>query len=81
MTVLLEGRSDPSRRFCETYGNKVRIVFKDFPLPNHAQAFKALKRRTAPGDQGKYWEMHDRCSPTSERWKCPPSKTRPRPWA
>jgi protein-disulfide isomerase len=44
----------------ETYGNKVRIVFKDFPLANHAQAPKAAEAAHCAGDQGKYWEMHDR---------------------
>jgi protein-disulfide isomerase len=43
----------------QTYGNKVRIVFKDFPLPNHAEAFKASEAAHCSGEQGKYWEMHD----------------------
>ena len=43
----------------QTYGNKVRLVFKDFPLPNHAEAFKASEAAHCAGDQGKYWEMHD----------------------
>jgi protein-disulfide isomerase len=34
-------------------------VFKDFPLPNHAQAFKAAEAARCAGDQGKYWQMHD----------------------
>jgi len=43
----------------KTYGDKVRIVFKDFPLPNHPQAPKASEAAHCAGDQGKYWEMHD----------------------
>ncbi len=35
-------------------------MFKDFPLPNHAQAFKASEAAHCAGEQGKYWEMHDR---------------------
>jgi protein-disulfide isomerase len=35
-------------------------VFKDFPLPNHAQAPKASEAAHCAGEQGKYWEMHDR---------------------
>jgi protein-disulfide isomerase len=43
----------------QVYGNKVRMVFKDFPLPNHAEAFKASEAAHCAGEQGKYWEMHD----------------------
>ena len=43
----------------ETYGNKVKIVFKDFPLPNHPQAPKAAEAAHCAAEQGKYWEMHD----------------------
>jgi protein-disulfide isomerase len=37
----------------------VRVVFKDFPLPNHALAAKAAEAAHCAGEQGKYWEMHD----------------------
>jgi len=43
-----------------SYGDKVRIVFKDFPLPNHAMAAKAAEAAHCAGEQSKYWEMHDR---------------------
>lgn len=43
----------------ETYGDKVRIVFKDYPLPNHPQAPKASEAARCAGEQKKYWEMHD----------------------
>ena len=42
-----------------TYGDKVRIVFKDYPLPNHAEAPKAAEAARCAGEQNKYWEMHD----------------------
>jgi len=43
----------------KTYGDKVKIIFKDFPLPNHPQAPKASEAAHCAGEQGKYWELHD----------------------
>jgi protein-disulfide isomerase len=40
---------------------KVKYVFRDFPLEQlHPQAFKAAEAAHCSGEQGKYWEMHDR---------------------
>lgn len=41
------------------YGNKLSVVFKDFPLPMHKDAEKAAEAARCAGDQGKYWEYHD----------------------
>lgn len=43
----------------QTYGERVRLVFRDLPLPNHAQAFKAAEAAQCAHDQGKFWEYHD----------------------
>jgi len=46
-------------RVRETYGDKVRWVFRHFPLDFHAQAEKAGEAAACAGEQGKFWEMHD----------------------
>ncbi len=44
----------------EAYKDKVKIVYKDFPLTNmHPNAQKAAEASRCAGEQGKYWEYHD----------------------
>jgi len=43
-----------------TYGDKIRLVYRDFPLPNHPLAPKAAEAAHCADEQGKYWEMHER---------------------
>jgi protein-disulfide isomerase len=40
------------------YGDKIRLVYRDLPLPNHKNAPKAAEAAHCAGEQGKYWEMH-----------------------
>jgi len=43
----------------EKYGDKVRIVFRQFPLDLHDNAAEAAEASLCAHDQGKFWEMHD----------------------
>jgi protein-disulfide isomerase len=38
------------------YGNRLRLVVRDFPLSQHADALKAAEAAEAARAQGKYWE-------------------------
>ena len=42
------------------YGDAVRVVFRNFPLPYHKSAHLAAEAALAAHAQGKFWEMHDR---------------------
>jgi protein-disulfide isomerase len=43
-------------RLVSEYGGRVRLVARDYPLPQHAEAFKAAEAAEAARAQGKYWE-------------------------
>jgi protein-disulfide isomerase len=42
------------------YAGKVRVVWKNFPLPFHNNAEPAAEAAMAADAQGKFWPMHDR---------------------
>lgn len=42
------------------YPTDVRIVFKQFPLDFHSNAFRAAEASLAAHAQGKFWPMHDK---------------------
>jgi protein-disulfide isomerase len=42
------------------YGNKVRIAFKQLPLPFHDKAHLAAQAALAANEQGKFWAYHDK---------------------
>ena len=41
------------------FPNDVKLIFKQFPLEDHAQAEFAAEAALAAQAQGKFWEMHD----------------------
>ncbi len=52
--------TDPQidKEYIET--GKMKLVFMDFPLDMHKNAFKASVAGLCAGDQGKFWEMHEK---------------------
>ncbi|HUE86990.1 MAG TPA: thioredoxin domain-containing protein [Vicinamibacterales bacterium] len=62
--------SDFECRFCKqavptlakiraTFGDRVRIVYRDAPLPNHPAAYGAAEAAQCAHEQGKFWPYHD----------------------
>jgi protein-disulfide isomerase len=41
------------------YGDRIRFVFKHFPLPGHPAGALASRATFAAADAGKFWEFHD----------------------
>ena len=44
----------------KTYGEQVRFVFRNFPLPFHKYADGAAEAAEAAAAQGKFWQFHDK---------------------
>src|SRR5439155_411196 len=41
------------------YDGRVRLIYKDFPLPSHALAMPAHEAARCAGEQSRYWAYHD----------------------
>lgn len=41
------------------YGERLRVIFREFPLAMHKHALDAARAAEAAGLQGHFWEMHD----------------------
>jgi len=47
------------KKIVEESNGKVKLIFKQYPLPGHPKAREAAKATIAAHKQGKFWEMHD----------------------
>lgn len=48
--------------------DRLRVVFRHYPLKNHANAVPAALAAEAAGLQGKFWEMHDELFKNQAAW-------------
>jgi len=56
------------KRVQQAYGDRIRIVFRDFPLSSiHPRASAAAVAAQCAHDQGRFWEYHDRLFANSGR--------------
>ena len=54
-------RANPTvKQVLDTYGDKVRFVYRNYPLGNHPNAWPAAEAAQCANEQGKFWEYHDR---------------------
>jgi protein-disulfide isomerase len=54
-------RAVPTLKQIETdYRGRIRVAFKQMPLPFHDKAHLAAEAALAANEQGKFWEMHDK---------------------
>ncbi len=61
-----EGGAEVKTNYVDT--GKVRYYFRDFPLGFHPNAWPTSIAARCAGDQGKYWEMHDKLFDTQDSW-------------
>lgn len=55
------------QQIADEYGDKVAIVFRNFPLSFHANAQKAAEAAECAAEQGKFWQMHDKLFDLNEQ--------------
>jgi protein-disulfide isomerase len=62
------GQIEPNLKaeFIDT--GKVQYTYYDFPLPGHTHSFIASRAARCAGDQGRFWEYHDRLFGTQRQW-------------
>jgi protein-disulfide isomerase len=47
------------RNLEKDYGEKLAVIFRNNPMPQHSRAPDGARAAEAAGLQGKFWEMHD----------------------
>jgi protein-disulfide isomerase len=48
------------KRVLDTYGDRIRFVYRNFPLENHPNARPAAEAAQCANEQGQFWAYHDR---------------------
>jgi protein-disulfide isomerase len=51
----------------KAYGDRIRFVYRHYPLPNHPNARPAAEASACAAEQGKFWPYHDRLFATQSK--------------
>lgn len=51
-----------------TYPEQVQLIYRHFPLAQHKFGRQAATLAEAAGQEGKFWEMHDKLFATQSQW-------------
>ena len=49
------------------YGDRIHLVYREYPLPNHQNAKPASEAGQCANEQGKFWPYHDRLFANQQR--------------
>jgi protein-disulfide isomerase len=55
------------KQMLDTYGDRVHLVYREYPLPNHPHAKLASEAGLCANEQGKFWAFHDRLFANQQR--------------
>jgi protein-disulfide isomerase len=55
------------------YGQRIKFIFRNFPLPMHDKAYDASAAAEAAGLQGKFWDMHNQLYSNQAAWSSDPN--------
>ena len=50
------------------YGDRIRYIFRDYPLPFHQHGQATAQAARCAGEQGGYWKYHDKLFAEKDRW-------------
>jgi protein-disulfide isomerase len=56
------------KEFLKKNPGKIRLVFRNMCLPNHAKAQDAAKAAIAAGEQGRFWDYRDKLMASQAEW-------------
>ncbi|MFA6091442.1 MAG: thioredoxin domain-containing protein [Elusimicrobiota bacterium] len=59
---------EPLRRLQTLFPGKIRILFKHMAWDFHKHALEASVAAECAGEQGRFWEFHDRLFKNQEKW-------------